>query len=65
VAFDDQHWGDSDGRPRGWFSLARQQSDWGAAVAFARQGPPRAFSPEHQPVVAADASDFRHIHLAT
>ena len=37
VAFDYRHWGDSDGHPRGWFSLARQQSDWQAAVAFARQ----------------------------
>lgn len=37
VAFDYRHWGDSDGHPRGWFSLSRQQSDWQAAVAFARQ----------------------------
>ena len=37
VAFDYRHWGDSDGHPRGWFSLTRQQSDWRAAVAFARQ----------------------------
>jgi quorum-quenching protein AidA len=37
VAFDYRHWGDSDGHPRGWFSLGRQQSDWRAAVAFARQ----------------------------
>ncbi len=37
VAFDYRHWGDSDGHPRGWFSLSRQQSDWRAAVAFARQ----------------------------
>jgi pimeloyl-ACP methyl ester carboxylesterase len=36
VAFDYRHWGDSDGHPRGWFSLGRQQSDWRAAVAFAR-----------------------------
>jgi dipeptidyl aminopeptidase/acylaminoacyl peptidase len=37
VAFDYRHWGDSDGHPRGWFSFGRQQSDWQAAVAFARQ----------------------------
>ena len=37
VAFDYRHWGDSDGHPRGWFSLGRQQRDWRAAVAFARQ----------------------------
>lgn len=37
VAFDYRHWGDSDGRPRGWFSFGRQQRDWRAAVAFARQ----------------------------
>ena len=37
VAFDYRHWGDSDGHPRGWFSFGRQQSDWRAAVAFARQ----------------------------
>jgi dienelactone hydrolase len=37
VAFDYRHWGDSDGHPRGWFSFSRQQSDWRAAVAFARQ----------------------------
>ena len=37
VALDYRHWGDSDGHPRGWLSLARQQSDWRAAVAFARQ----------------------------
>jgi hypothetical protein len=37
VTFDYRHWGDSDGHPRGWFSLGRQQSDWRAAVAFARQ----------------------------
>jgi dienelactone hydrolase len=37
VAFDYRHWGDSDGHPRGWFSLSRQQSDWRAAVTFARQ----------------------------
>jgi pimeloyl-ACP methyl ester carboxylesterase len=37
VAFDYRHWGDSDGHPRGWFSLGRQQCDWRAAVAFARQ----------------------------
>ena len=36
VAFDYRHWGDSDGHPRGWFSFSRQQSDWRAAVAFAR-----------------------------
>lgn len=37
VAFDYRYWGDSDGHPRGWLSLSRQQSDWRAAVAFARQ----------------------------
>jgi pimeloyl-ACP methyl ester carboxylesterase len=37
VAFDYRHWGDSDGHPRGWFSFSRQQGDWRAAVAFARQ----------------------------
>jgi pimeloyl-ACP methyl ester carboxylesterase len=37
VAFDYRHWGDSDGHPRGWLSLGRQQRDWRAAVAFARQ----------------------------
>jgi uncharacterized protein len=37
VAFDYRHWGDSDGHPREWFSFRRQQSDWRAAVAFARQ----------------------------
>jgi pimeloyl-ACP methyl ester carboxylesterase len=37
VAFDYRHWGDSDGHPRGWFSFGRQQADWRAAVAFARQ----------------------------
>jgi len=37
VTFDYRHWGDSDGHPRGWFSLGRQQRDWRAAVAFARQ----------------------------
>jgi pimeloyl-ACP methyl ester carboxylesterase len=37
VAFDYRHWGDSDGHPRGWCSFGRQQSDWRAAVAFARQ----------------------------
>ena len=37
VAFDYRHWGDSDGHPREWFSFVRQQSDWRAAVAFARQ----------------------------
>ena len=37
AAFDYRHWGDSDGHPRGWLSLSRQQSDWRAAVAFARQ----------------------------
>jgi dienelactone hydrolase len=37
VTFDYRHWGDSDGHPRGWFSLSRQQNDWRAAVAFARQ----------------------------
>jgi dienelactone hydrolase len=37
VTFDYRHWGDSDGHPRGWFSFGRQQSDWRAAVAFARQ----------------------------
>jgi pimeloyl-ACP methyl ester carboxylesterase len=37
VAFDYRHWGDSDGHPRGWFSLGRQQCDWRSAVAFARQ----------------------------
>jgi acetyl esterase/lipase len=37
VAFDYRHWGDSDGHPRGWFSLSRQQSDCRAAVGFARQ----------------------------
>ena len=37
VAFDYRHWGDSDGHPRGWFSFSRQQCDWRAAVAFARQ----------------------------
>jgi dienelactone hydrolase len=37
AAFDYRHWGDSDGHPRGWFSLSRQQCDWRAAVAFARQ----------------------------
>ena len=36
VTFDYRHWGDSDGHPRGWFSFGRQQSDWRAAVAFAR-----------------------------
>jgi uncharacterized protein len=37
AAFDYRHWGDSDGHPRGWLSLSRQQCDWRAAVAFARQ----------------------------
>ncbi|SRR6266487_1336535 len=37
VAFDYRHWGDSDGHPRGWISFRRQQSDWRAAVGFARQ----------------------------
>jgi pimeloyl-ACP methyl ester carboxylesterase len=37
VAFDYRHWGDSDGHPRGWISIRHQQSDWRAAVAFARQ----------------------------
>ncbi len=37
MAFDYRHWGDSDGHPRGWFSFSRQQCDWRAAVAFARQ----------------------------
>ena len=37
VAFDYRHWGDSDGQPRGWFSLGRQQCDWRSAVAFTRQ----------------------------
>ena len=36
LAFDYRHWGDSDGEPRGWFSIPKQLEDWRAAVAYAR-----------------------------
>jgi dienelactone hydrolase len=36
LAFDYRHWGDSDGEPRRWVSLARQLEDWRAAVDYAR-----------------------------
>src|SRR5207302_11155569 len=36
LAFDYRHWGDSDGEPRRWLSLARQLEDWHAAVNYAR-----------------------------
>ena len=29
-------WGDSDGEPRGWFSIPKQLEDWRAAVTYAR-----------------------------
>jgi hypothetical protein len=147
VAFDYRHWGDSDGRPRGWFSFSRRpvtmpvagrpgdfavlpapealpgfahitagrpwrneiSTSWLSPLAAFRpvtavpkisapvlyqiarhDGMPSSgqvdkaiprtaraevkrypmdhfgpFSPEHQPAVAADASDFLRTHLAT
>jgi uncharacterized protein len=36
LAFDYRHWGESEGEPRRWVSLARQLEDWHAAVNYAR-----------------------------
>lgn len=39
LVFDYRHFGDSDGQPRQLLDIAKQQQDWAAAIAYAKQLP--------------------------